>query len=586
MGLLVGEKIGARCEVSAVRAGTAISHRDQLPSASRYELLVKIASGGMATVYVGRLSAAVGITRLVAIKRAHAHLLENATFGRMLIAEAKLASRIHHPNVVAVQNVEEIEGELLLVMDYVEGASLSDLMMNSGARDIDEDDDHHGEASRVVAAKKDEQPLPARVVTRILLDACAGLHAAHELTDDDGKPLGIVHRDVSPHNILVGVDGVARLTDFGIAKSSVGGHTQSGGRTSTGALKGKVAYMAPEYVDSGRLDARSDVFALGIVAWEAFTRQRLFRGASEVESLRLVLGCEVPRPSSVAPWLGSALDGVVLKALARSPADRYASAAEFAEALESAARRDDLLAKHADVGAFVKSVANDALAQRRTLVRAKNPSAVAAAPSGIDAKPRDEKTATASIAAAHPRQEKTAPVVAAPASAPAAPPDATRPLLDAETFGSGVSAHLVSEARRSATDRPIASRSGGSRALLWSLGVLGILGAVGATAFFVRPPSSTAAARPETTTPGPSAPSTPLASAPPTSSVTTAASSSMAPSSSSVSSMASPIRHKPTAPPPTNTKPALPPPPAMKPTITPTFPTAEPDKAPPNPYGR
>ena len=191
---------------SALRVGVPITHRDRLPSSSRYELLVKIASGGMATVYVGRLSSVVGSSRLVAIKRAHAHLMEDPAFAKMLIEEAKLASRIHHPNVVAVQSVEEVEGELLLVMDYVEGASLADLV------------------------NYEELPMPARVAVRALLDGCAGLQAAHELTDDDGKSLGIVHRDVSPHNILVGVDGVARLTDFGIAKSS--GHTGSAGQTS------------------------------------------------------------------------------------------------------------------------------------------------------------------------------------------------------------------------------------------------------------------------------------------------------------------------------------------------------------------
>ena len=331
---------------SALRVGVPITHRDRLPSSSRYELLVKIASGGMATVYVGRLSSVVGSSRLVAIKRAHAHLMEDPAFAKMLIEEAKLASRIHHPNVVAVQSVEEVEGELLLVMDYVEGASLADLV------------------------NYEELPMPARVAVRALLDGCAGLQAAHELTDDDGKSLGIVHRDVSPHNILVGVDGVARLTDFGIAKSS--GHTGSAGQTSTGALKGKVAYMAPEYVESGKLDARSDVFSLGIVAWEALTRKRLFRGATEIESLRLVLATEVPRPSEIAPWIGRGLDDVIMKSLARAPQDRFSTAAELGEALEKAARREDLIATASQVGSFVRSSTGDVLARRRALIREPN----------------------------------------------------------------------------------------------------------------------------------------------------------------------------------------------------------------------
>lgn len=388
--------------MTSVRAGTMISHRDQLPSSSRYELLVKIASGGMATVYVGRVSSAVGFSRLVAIKRAHAHLLEEASFGKMLIAEAKLASRIHHPNVVAVQNVEEVEGEILLVMDYVEGASLAELVAVG----------HEG---------SDAPPISAQVVARVILDACAGLNAAHELTDDDGRPLGIVHRDVTPHNILVGVDGVARLTDFGIAKSS--GQTQSGARTSTGGLKGKVSYMAPEYVESGRLDARSDVFSLGVVAWEAFTRQRLFRGETEIESLKLVLACDVPRASTMAPWLGTSLDQVLARALTRDPNGRYSTASELAEALEVVARADDLLAKHADVAAFVKSAAGPALVDRRHLIQRRDATE--------DPIPRE---ATPEVAA---REAATASL---------APRVTTRSPSHDETSSLPVAAHLAEEA--------------------------------------------------------------------------------------------------------------------------------------------
>ncbi|MBS2017911.1 MAG: serine/threonine protein kinase [Deltaproteobacteria bacterium] len=449
---------------TALRAGVAITHRDRLPSSSRYELLVKIASGGMATVYVGRQSSVVGTSRLVAIKRAHAHLLEDPAFSKMLIAEAKLASRIHHPNVVAVQNVEELEGELLLVMDYVEGASMADLW------------------------GYEEVPLPARVAVRNVLDACAGLQAAHELTDDDGRPLGIVHRDVSPHNILVGVDGVARLTDFGIAKSS-GGHTGSAGQhTTTGALKGKVAYMAPEYVESGKLDARSDVFALGVVLWEALTRERLFRGANEVESLKLVLAAHVPRASEVAPWVGKGLDDVLAKALARSPNDRFATAAEMADALETAARREDLIATASQAGAYVKKAAGEALARRRTLIREKSDQS-ATANAQLDPETR-EKIAAALAASENPvvtatierpfgRAEQTAPLdpstaVEAVADSPraqedpsasevrvrdsgtapfdvpaAAVVDAALAVPDGGTAGSGVSAGLVDDARRS-----------------------------------------------------------------------------------------------------------------------------------------
>ncbi len=444
-----------------MRAGVAITHRDRLPSSSRYELLVKIASGGMATVYVGRLNTVVGTSRLVAIKRAHAHLLEDPAFGKMLIAEAKLASRIHHPNVVAVQTVEELEGELLLVMDYVEGASLADLWAY------------------------EEVPVPARVAVRSVLDACAGLQAAHELTDDDGRPLGIVHRDVSPHNILVGVDGIARLTDFGIAKSS-GGHTGSAGaQTSTGALKGKVAYMAPEYVESGKLDPRSDVFALGIVLWEALTRTRLFRGANEVESLRLVLATQVPRPSEVAPWVGGALDEVVLKALARSPGDRFASASDLADALERAARKEDLIATASQVGTYVKTAAGEGLARRRALIRQKSDESttanakfdaetraalasarnLSARDAGPESSPFGRNEQTSSLAADSPegasasevrvRDSHTAPLspLSEPALSSIERQAVTARVPEGGTAGSGVSAGLVEDARVGARGR-------------------------------------------------------------------------------------------------------------------------------------
>ncbi len=554
----------------------------------------------MATVYVGRLSSAVGITRLVAIKRAHAHLLEDPSFAKMLIAEAKLASRIHHPNVVAVHNVEEIEGELLLVMDYVEGAALSDLM--------DEDD----------------QPLPARVATRTLLDACAGLDAAHELTDDDGNRLEIVHRDVSPHNILVGVDGVARLTDFGIAKSS-GSHTQSASRTSTGALKGKVAYMAPEYVESGRLDAGSDVFSLGVVAWEALTRQRLFRGATEVESLRLVLAAKVPPPSSVAPWLGTALDAVLAKALARDPSKRFRSAAELAEALETAARKDDLLAKHGDVAAHVRETSRQALAQRRDLIRARNGAVDLVEPPG-----REERTASIEVRA---REDATAPAIGtvtfdgartATVRTPAPPPPSTPSTESASvppavaasalvrgnalggsgdlalTAGSGVAAHLVAEARRSPR----------RRASLWiGGGAIGIAGAATMIVLLRGAPSAggspgvastTATAPPVTTTEMAPAPSAEIATVTSSSVLTpeaTAPSASPPPSGPSTTtrgeleglqpagsgSAVASARRSTSAAPSRRTKPPSPP---TSPIVSALPPEPPPDRAPPNPYAK
>jgi serine/threonine-protein kinase len=306
--------------------------------ASRYDLLVKIASGGMATVYVGRLKSVVGFWRLVAIKRAHPHLAENPSFRDMLIEEARLASRLHHANVVSVLDVEELgSGELRLVMDYIEGASLAELT---------------------------QRPMPPALAIRVALDACAGLQSAHELRDDAGNPVGLVHRDVSPHNVLVGIDGTARLSDFGIAKVP-----SSGIETTTGGLKGKIGYMAPEYIDRGTLDARSDVFSMGVVVWEALAGRKLFRGNNEVDTLKLIVGSDAPRLSSYAPWASRQLDAVLASALARDPEQRFVSAKAFAAALESAAQQSGLLGSHADVAAHVRAMVGDALDKRRAQLR-------------------------------------------------------------------------------------------------------------------------------------------------------------------------------------------------------------------------
>jgi serine/threonine-protein kinase len=312
---------------------------------SRYELLTKIASGGMGTVYVGRLRGAAGFRRLVAVKRAHPHLVEQKSFAKMLLKEAKLASLIQHPNAVSVVDVEELEGELLLVMDYVDGVPLSSLIT---ALDPEEG-----------------QPVPPSVAVRIALDVAAGLHACHSARDEDGQELGLVHRDVSPQNVLVGSDGQARLTDFGIAKSLV----QDDKLTQTGTMRGKSGYMAPEYAATGALDRRSDVFALGVVLWETLAGERLFRGATELETLRLLTETEAPPVSSRASWIGDGLDHVIAVALDRDPDRRFDTAEAFANALEQAARGLDLVARHREVGDLVRTLFGEMLDERRRAVR-------------------------------------------------------------------------------------------------------------------------------------------------------------------------------------------------------------------------
>jgi serine/threonine-protein kinase len=314
-------------------------------AASRYDTILKLASGGMATVFVGTVRGALGFRQLVAIKKPHPHLLDDPSFRSELVAEARLASMIHHANVVDVRDVE-IEGDSIsLVMDYIEGASLGDL---------------------VVAASRKTELLPVRVCVRIALDALAGLHAAHELVDERGRPVGLVHRDVSPQNILVGTDGIARVADFGVAK-----FVRKNREASTeGSLKGKLAYMAPEYVRGEDIDRRLDVFAMGVVLWETLCGKRCFRGVNEAETLNRILQL-VPDPPSRVAKEAAPLDPVVACALAKAPEERFQNAAAMAAALEAAANADRLVASHAEVARTLTGLVGAAIEERRSLVRAK-----------------------------------------------------------------------------------------------------------------------------------------------------------------------------------------------------------------------
>lgn len=336
----------------------------------RYEPLLELGSGGMATVSVGRARGAAGFSRLVALKRARAHVRRDAKLFAALEREARLASRIHHSNVVGVVDVVEEEGDLVLVLEYVEGVSLAELTSAPASSTLD------------VRTR-------ARAVVRIVLDVAAGLHAAHSTEDDDGRPLGIVHRDVSPSNVLVGTDGVAKIADFGIAKS----FELHGDRTETDALKGKVGYMAPEYIEHRSSGPSVDLFALAVVAWESLTGARLFRSATEIETLRRVVAGRVPELGSIAPELAP-LDPVLRRALAVHPEDRPPSVQAFAVELESVARSADLVASHGDVASLVGEIAGAALAERRRLL-ARPSSAPASRP---PPRGRDD-VATASIGA-------------------------------------------------------------------------------------------------------------------------------------------------------------------------------------------
>jgi serine/threonine-protein kinase len=321
-----------------------VTDTERLPASSRYRLLARVASGGMATVYVGEQCSAAGFKRLVAIKRAHAHLLEDPQFRRSFVAEARLASLLRHRNIVSVTDVEDIGRDLIIVMDYVDGGALSDLL---------ESGDESG------------PPLPIPIALKIIGDACAGLAAAHQARSEDGTPLGLVHRDVSPHNILIGCDGSVYLTDFGIAKAM-----QSTTQTETGVLKGKFAYMAPEYILGKRATQESDVFSMGVVLWEALTGRRLFAERSEMATLGKV-AAPVPAPL-VSTFIDAdeGLDTLVARAVAKDPEARYASIAELHDALQHYVRKAMHSATASDVADVVRQLLGDALSERRALLQA------------------------------------------------------------------------------------------------------------------------------------------------------------------------------------------------------------------------
>lgn len=314
----------------------------ELGRCGSYELLVELASGGMASVYLAR--AADGRDApLVAIKRPHRHLAKDKLFLTMLVDEARLASSIKHDNVVRVRELGFDTGEPFIVMDYVEGASVADVRKELKA------------AGRA---------LDPRVAIRIALDALAGLEAAHVLTDHNGRHLGIIHRDVSPHNVLIGCDGVARLTDFGIAKAQ--DRVQE---TRTHEVKGKLAYLAPERIDKRRMcTVQSDVFSMAVVLWECIAGRRLFRGEEAVETLQEVMTAPIPSLRKIGAPVSATLDDAILRGLSRDLDERYATAADFANALREAAGREGIAAP-AEVAALVEALFGDRLRVRHEKIR-------------------------------------------------------------------------------------------------------------------------------------------------------------------------------------------------------------------------
>ena len=378
----------------------------------RYALLNQIGAGGMGSVYLARLVAAAGFERIVAVKRVNADLIADPQTLSMFKEEVRLTARIRHPNVPAALDVVEDEGELWLVMEYVHGANLPLLLQNWG----------------------DARGLTPRIAAAVCVGVLSGLHAAHEATDSAGRALNIVHRDVSPQNVLVGRDGHSRIIDFGVARA-VG----QSSNTMVGQIKGKLAYLAPERLTGTELDRRADVYGASIVLWEMLTGLKLFETNARADVIEKVISAHVVPPSSLVPGIPPELEAIVLRGLQKEPDDRFQTARDMAIALT----RDCDVATPEDVAEWMARTAGPWLAQRdRELLAADaltftpNPLELqAAADSGARPPPRpplphfDEHTRIAPIRPMSPDLVDLEPAGPIRAIDPPRPPPRTEPKL-------------------------------------------------------------------------------------------------------------------------------------------------------------
>src|SRR4051812_14366186 len=279
------------------------------PRFGKYSLVARLATGGMAEIFLARLSGVAGFEKLVCIKRILPHLARDKQFVAMFFDEARIAARISHPNVCQVFELGEIDGSYYIAMEYMEGVPLSCFRRR----------DYH------------DNPPDPRLIAGIAIQACEGLHHAHQLKNSDGSVMELVHRDISPQNLFVTVDGVVKVLDFGIAKIQ-----DATVRTSTGAVKGTYAYMAPEQLRGERVDRRVDVFALGIVMWETLTRRHLFKRETDYLTFAAITHDPIEDVGALRPDVPAALASVIMTALSRDREARFPTARMLGEAIASA----------------------------------------------------------------------------------------------------------------------------------------------------------------------------------------------------------------------------------------------------------
>jgi serine/threonine protein kinase len=268
----------------------------------------------MADIYLARVATEAGVQRHVVLKRVQAERASDVELAKMFLAEARLAAQLQHPNIAQVYDIGKLGGSYFFTMEYVHGEDVRRLMHT------------------VVTEGK---LLPINLALQIAAGALAGLHHAHDRLNDDGQPLGVVHRDVSPSNVMIGFEGTVKVLDFGVAKA-----TGRDGETNSGTIKGKVAYLSPEQCQGKRVDRRSDIFGIGIVLHEMLTGERLYKRESDFEAMVAIVSEDAPAPSKSRPEISPAVDALVLKALAKKPEDRYINAEEMVEAIEALAAKE------------------------------------------------------------------------------------------------------------------------------------------------------------------------------------------------------------------------------------------------------
>jgi len=302
----------------------------------KFEIIRKLAVGGMAEIYLARVHGTAGFEKLVVLKRILPHIAQDPAFVQMFLDEARLAATLQHPNIADVYEVGELGGDVFFTMEYVHGQDVRGIRW---------------------AARKRDEPIPLAIALAIVHGTASALDYAHDKRGSDGHLLGLVHRDVSSSNIMISYDGAIKLLDFGIARL-----TNRQAKTQTGTLKGKIPYMSPEQCRGNPLDRRSDLFSLGTVMFEVTVGRRPFRGQSDFDTMEQIVHHGAPRPSSVVNGYPPELEAIVMKLLARDPDDRYQSAEELLHALEPMLAQHRLWASSKVMGKYMRLVFADRIA--------------------------------------------------------------------------------------------------------------------------------------------------------------------------------------------------------------------------------